>query len=161
LLSRHGKKRWGPPTAEDRARLDALAEEACEGPLREATARFHAASGWGELLAGLEPTPGPGDVWERDFDETFAGLFSVHYAPLTKGAIHRLPEAIRRADEVIERMAKSEKEKGIFWYLFYCSMGAVTTAEEADRLLADKLVYIHDLPQCRNERSATSTAWSS
>jgi hypothetical protein len=55
LLLRHGKRRLGEPTPEQRAVLDVLADRCGLDPLEQARDRLLGAADWAAVLAGLEP----------------------------------------------------------------------------------------------------------
>jgi hypothetical protein len=53
LLSRHGKRRFGPPPDEQRGLLDRLVERAALPALEQVAGRFQGAQGWTDLLEGI------------------------------------------------------------------------------------------------------------
>src|SRR5258708_6149834 len=55
LLLRHGKRKAGEPSTEQRALLDVLAERWGLTQLEQARSRLSKAADWAALLAGLEP----------------------------------------------------------------------------------------------------------
>jgi hypothetical protein len=62
LLLRHGKRKLGPPSADERGRLDRLADKVALTELVLARDRFLGAAGWPDLLDGLaEPDRAPAD----------------------------------------------------------------------------------------------------
>src|SRR5262245_56761823 len=55
LLSRHAKRRWGPPPEEIRSLLETIAARAGAEQLVPALSRFPEARSWTELVAGIVP----------------------------------------------------------------------------------------------------------
>jgi hypothetical protein len=253
LLLRHGKRRFGEPSAQQLALLDALAERWGLAPLEQARDRLTGAADWAALLAGLEPPParppepdyvepyefhctptppsidqyarvttvdgdqmvmhirfqriyqpdlgailhrdnerlraqyggkvesvvmllwtgadGPGvtgeyalpgggtfryqvgRLWETDPERMLTNILGAAMAPLTNFPPERLPEILRRMEEVIETKSKNEEQRGDVWVVAYTNLGLRFPAERVHELLAHRMPFIWATPPCRSTRS--------
>jgi hypothetical protein len=113
----------------------------------------------GPAMTGEHPIPTGGTfryaltrVWEQGPDGMFDSLATVHLAPLARFAPERLPEIVRRMEEVIETKCR-EEEKGRAWLVAYGNMGLRYPAEQVHALLAHRLPFIHQLEECRRIKS--------
>src|SRR5262249_17032759 len=88
-------------------------------------------------------------LWEKDVDELFNSIATVAFAPLARFAPERLPEVVRRLEEGIATTAKNDDEKTNVWFLAYSSMGLRYPAAQVNDLLAHKLPFLLQTPQCR------------
>jgi hypothetical protein len=114
----------------------------------------------GPAMTGEYAIPGGGTytynltrLWERDVEEMFDSLATVSYAPLSKFAPERLPEVVRRMDEMIETKSPDEKTHAALWVVAYSSMGLRYPAEQVNALLSARMPYILDRPECRGTMS--------
>jgi hypothetical protein len=87
-------------------------------------------------------------LWEKDVDEMFEGLGTISLTPLAKFAPERLPEVVRRMEEVIETKAKGDT-KDKLWFLAYSSMGLRYPPEQVNQMLAHKMAYFYEIKEFR------------
>jgi hypothetical protein len=92
-------------------------------------------------------------LWEKDVDELFSSLATVAYTPLGKGAPERLPEIVRRMEEIIDSQAPDERMRENLWVVAYQGMGLRYPAERVNELLAHKLPFIYATRPCRGTLS--------
>jgi hypothetical protein len=242
LLLRQGKRLLGPPTEEQRALLETLADRDALGSLERIRDRFPSVTSWVELLDGLtasdtvptqpdyllpfefDPTPMPPSIdeyaevklhkrsmvihlrfqrlyqedlgailhkesemlrqrygmpvetvvlllwpgadgpavtgkyrlpggglyeyrvtrlWEKDVDEMFTSPAPAIFSPLARGAPERLPEILRRLDEVLTAHTKDAESLERLWGLTYCCMGLRYPAEQVNEVLAPWLPLVY------------------
>lgn len=114
----------------------------------------------GPAMSGAYRTPEgavfrwlPTRLWEKDVEETFNSFATCVFAPLARFAPERLPEIIRRMDELVESGARTEEDRENCWFMAYSSMGLRYSVEQVNALLAHRLDYLYQTEQCRRIRS--------
>jgi len=109
----------------------------------------------GPAMTGEYQPPGGGRpyryainrIWERDVEEMLSSIGTAYLAPLGKGAPERLPEIVRRMEEVID--AGTEEHRNNLWLVAYGNLGLRYPADLVNEVLAHKLPYLYSLPGFR------------
>jgi hypothetical protein len=114
----------------------------------------------GPALTGEYAVPGGGTyrynitrMWEKNPEEMFGNILMAVLAPLAGFDPERLPEIVRRMDEVIETKAKNEEERENLWVIAYTNLGLRFPAQQVNELLAHRLPYIVQGLPLRRTRS--------
>jgi hypothetical protein len=92
-------------------------------------------------------------MWEKNPNEMFDNILTGSLAPLAGFGAERLPEIIRRMEEVIETKAKNQEERENLWVMAYTNLGLRFPAQQINELLAHRLSAICDTLPFRRTRS--------
>ena len=101
-------------------------------------------------------------MWEKNPDEMFGNVLTAAMSPLSGFGDERLPEIVRRIDEVIQTQAQNEEERQNIWVMAYTNLGVAFAAERINELLSHRLdsVALYRLTRAILARRVASHACS-